>query len=95
MYAYRCCDVGTSYFLTVRFLYVIKFTTLIPLSLLLSCKLSFPIVSLIMHLLPTLGLKRLTEFSYDNYEVCQTHVPIPFRSRPSHHQSYLLFRHEQ
>jgi hypothetical protein len=40
-YIYGCCDVGTSYFLTVRFLDVAKFTNLTPLSLLISCKLSF------------------------------------------------------
>jgi hypothetical protein len=37
-----CC--GNIILLTVRFLDVAKFTTLTPLSLLISCKLSFPIV---------------------------------------------------
>jgi hypothetical protein len=36
---------------------VAKFTTLTPLSLLISCKLSFPIVGLKMSSLPTLAFK--------------------------------------
>jgi hypothetical protein len=43
--------------LTLRFLDVAKFTNLTPLSLLISCKLSFPYVSLKMPSLPTLALK--------------------------------------
>jgi hypothetical protein len=43
--------------LTLRFLDVAKFTNLTPLSLLISCKLSFPIVGLKMSSLPTLALK--------------------------------------
>jgi hypothetical protein len=41
---------------TVRFLVVAKFTALTPLSLLISCKLSFPIVGLKMSFQPTLAL---------------------------------------
>jgi hypothetical protein len=50
----RC---GNIVLLTVRFLDVTKFTTPIPLSLLISCKLSFSIVDLKIASLPTLGLK--------------------------------------
>jgi hypothetical protein len=50
----RC---GNIIHLTLRFLDVEKFTNLTPLSLLISCKLSFPIVSLKMSSLPTLALK--------------------------------------
>jgi hypothetical protein len=44
-------------FLTVRFVDVAKFTTLTPLSLLMSCNLSFPVVGLKMSYLPTLAVK--------------------------------------
>jgi hypothetical protein len=37
---------GNMVFLTTKFLDVAKFTTLTPLSLLISCELSFPIVGL-------------------------------------------------
>jgi hypothetical protein len=43
--------------LTLRFLDVAKFTNLTPLSLLISCKVSLPIVSLKMSSLPILALK--------------------------------------
>jgi hypothetical protein len=43
--------------LTVRFLDVANFTALSPLSLLISCKFSFPIVGLKISPLPTLTLK--------------------------------------
>jgi hypothetical protein len=43
--------------LTVRFLDVAKLTSLTPLSLLVVCRLSFPIVGLKMSSLPTLALK--------------------------------------
>jgi hypothetical protein len=43
--------------LTVRLLDVAKFTTLIPLSLLFLCKLSFPNVGIKMSSLLTLALK--------------------------------------
>jgi hypothetical protein len=41
----------------MRFLVVAEFITLTPLSLLILCKLSFPIVGLNMFALPTLALK--------------------------------------
>jgi hypothetical protein len=44
-------------YISDRFLDVAKFTTLTPLSLLILCKLSFPIVGLKMSSLPTLALK--------------------------------------
>jgi hypothetical protein len=43
--------------LAMRFLDVAKFTTLTPLSLLISCKLSFQIVGLKMSSLPTFEFK--------------------------------------
>jgi hypothetical protein len=43
--------------LTTKVLDVAKFTTLTPLSLLISCKLSFPIVGLKIFYLPTFALK--------------------------------------
>jgi hypothetical protein len=52
IYIYGRCDVGT-----VRFLDVAKFTTQTPLSLLILCKLSFPIVGLRVFSMPTLELK--------------------------------------
>jgi hypothetical protein len=42
-----------------------RLTSLTPLSLLISCKLSFAIVDLKMSSLPTLALESPTEFSYD------------------------------
>jgi hypothetical protein len=53
--------------LTLMFLGVAKFTNPTPLSLLISCKLSFPIVGLKMSSLPTLALKspnRIFRFPY-------------------------------
>jgi hypothetical protein len=41
----------------VKFLDMTKFTTLIQLSLLISCKRSFPVAGLKMSSLPTLALK--------------------------------------
>jgi hypothetical protein len=49
----RC---GNIVLLTLRFLDVEKFTTLAPLSLLISCKLSFPIAGLKMSSLLTVAL---------------------------------------
>jgi hypothetical protein len=46
---------GNIILLTARFLEVAKFTNLTPLSLLISCKLSFKIVGLKMSSLPTLA----------------------------------------
>jgi hypothetical protein len=43
--------------LTVRFLDMAEITTVTPLSLLISCKSSFPIVDLKMSSLPILALK--------------------------------------
>jgi hypothetical protein len=50
----RC---GNIVLLTARFLGVANFTTLNSLSLLISCKLSFPIVTLKIFFLPTFVLK--------------------------------------
>jgi hypothetical protein len=43
--------------LTTKFLDVAKFTTLTPLSLLISCEVSFPIVDLKISSPPTFALK--------------------------------------
>jgi hypothetical protein len=58
-YIYEYCDMGT-----MRFLDVAEFTTQTPLSLLISCKFSFPIVGLKMSSLPTLALKLPNKISY-------------------------------
>jgi hypothetical protein len=57
----RC---GIIVLLIDRFLDVAKFTTLTPLSLLISCKLSFPVTGLKMSSLPTLALKSHNRISY-------------------------------
>jgi hypothetical protein len=43
--------------LTTKFLDVAKFTAVSPLSLLISCELSFPVVDLQVSSLPTFALK--------------------------------------
>jgi hypothetical protein len=48
---------GNMVLLTTKFLDVSKFTTLTPLSLLISCELSFPIVGLKISSVPTFALK--------------------------------------
>jgi hypothetical protein len=60
---------------------VAKFTTLTPLSLLISCKLSFPIVGLQMSSLPTLALKSPNNFHMTFREFIEHtfHVPVPRR----------------
>jgi hypothetical protein len=49
--------------LTTKFLDVAKFTTLTPLSLLISCEVSFPVVGLKISSLPTFALNRPIKFS--------------------------------
>jgi hypothetical protein len=86
---------GNIVHLTLKLLDVAKFTNLTPLSLLISCKFSFPIVDLQMSFLPTLALKfpnRIFIWYLRNYEA---HVAIPPRSSPSQHQVYLLLGHER
>jgi hypothetical protein len=71
---------------------VAKFTNLTPLSLLISCKLSFTIVGLKKSSLPTLALKspnRIFMWNLGNV----SHVKIPRRCCPSHHQFYLMLEH--
>jgi hypothetical protein len=74
-----------------------KFTTLIPLPLLISCKHSFTIVDLKMSPLPTLALKSPNKFSYNIEEIFEIHVHalVPHRSCPSYHQFYPLLCHER
>jgi hypothetical protein len=47
---------------TIRFLDVATFSTLTPLSFIISYNLSFPIVGLKMSSLPTLAMKSLNRF---------------------------------
>jgi hypothetical protein len=55
---------GNILLLAIRFLDVAKFTTLTPLTLQISCKLSFPIVGLKTSSLPTSALKSRNKISY-------------------------------
>jgi hypothetical protein len=75
---------GNILLLSVRFLDVVKFTTQIPLLLLLLIlfKPSLPIMKLKISSLPTLALKSPKQFSYGVYGIYQTHVPIPRISCP-------------
>jgi hypothetical protein len=59
-----------------------------PLSILILCKLSFPIVGL-----KCFGIEIPNSF-HMVFRECIKHVPVPNRSCPSHHLFYLLFRHE-
>jgi hypothetical protein len=85
----RC---GNILLLTVRFLNVAKFTTLTPVSLLISCKISFPNVGLKISSLPTLALK------FNNFFIIFrefiVHVLFPHRSCSSYNQFYPLLGHE-
>jgi hypothetical protein len=77
-----------------EFLGVTKFTSLTPLTLLISCKLSFPIAGLKMSSFPTLALKspnKIFMWYSRNYQI---YVPIPHRSCLSHHQFHPLLGHE-
>jgi hypothetical protein len=56
----RC---GNMILLTTKFLDVGNFTTLTPLSLLISCGLSFPVVGSEIPSLPTFALNNPTKFS--------------------------------
>jgi hypothetical protein len=72
---------------------VAKFTILTPLSLLISCKLSFLIFSFEMPSLPTLELNSPNKICMWNLaSVLKNRVP--HRSCPSHHQFYPLLGHE-
>jgi hypothetical protein len=78
----------------MRFLDVAKFTTLTPLSLQISCKLSLPIVGLKMSSLPTLAFKSPNKIFMWYLGNLSIYVPIPQRSYLSHHQFYPLLGHE-
>jgi hypothetical protein len=69
-------------------------TTLTPLSLLISSKLSFSIVGLKMSFLPTLALKSPKKISYGASGIYRIDVLVPRRRCPSYHQFYHLFEHE-
>jgi hypothetical protein len=86
----RC---GNIVLLTVRFLDVAKLTTLTPLSLLVACRLSFPIVGLKMSSLPTLALKSPNKISYGTSGIYQKPVLVPHRTCPLYHQFYLQLGH--
>jgi hypothetical protein len=55
----RCVNVVL---LTIRFFEVAKFTSLTPLSLLASCRLSLPIIGLKMSSIPNFALKSPSKF---------------------------------
>ena len=69
--------------LTVVFFDVVKFTKITPLSLVILCKLFFPIVGLKITSCPTLALKSPNSVLCDIWEIYREFVPIP-------HKSYLL-----
>jgi hypothetical protein len=62
--------------LTIRFLDVATFTTLTPLSLVISCKLSFPVVGLKMSSIATLALKSSKKVSCGICGIYRIHVPV-------------------
>jgi hypothetical protein len=80
--------------LTDRFLDVAKFITLTPLSLLISCKLSFPVVGLKMSSLPTLALKPPNNISYGILGIYRRPVLVVHRNCPSSHQFHHLLVRE-
>jgi hypothetical protein len=80
--------------LTVRFLDVVMFTTLTPLSLLISCKPSFPSAGLKISSLPTLALKSPNKIFIMVFREFIEHILIPRGSFPSHHQFYPVLGHE-
>jgi hypothetical protein len=59
---------------TIRFLDVAKFTTLTPLSILISYELLFPIVGLKISSIPTLALKSPNNFHVVFRE--RIHIPV-------------------
>jgi hypothetical protein len=88
----------------VKFLDVAKFTAVTPLSLVILCKLSFPVVGLKMSSFPVVGLKMssLPTLALKSNEVFvwylgnyQTRIQVPCRSCPSHRQFYALLGHER
>jgi hypothetical protein len=81
--------------LTVWFLDVAKFTTVTALSLLISCKLSFPIVSLKMSSLPTLALKSLSKIHVSYFGKLSNIHSISHRNGPSHNKFCHLLGHER
>jgi hypothetical protein len=71
-----------------------KFTTLTPLSLIISSKLSFPIMDLKMSSLPTLALKSPNTIVEWYLGVYGIYLPIPHRSCISQHWFYPLLGHK-
>jgi hypothetical protein len=78
----RC---GNIVLLTIRFLDVAKFTTLHSITLLISCKLSFPSGGLKMSSLPTLALKSPNKIFTWYLRNLSKHVLVPRRSCLYHH----------
>jgi len=68
----------------------LKYTTLTPLSLLISCKLSFPTAGLKISFLPIFSVNLLWEFPCGMLGNDQIHVPVPCESYPF----YYNFRHQ-
>jgi hypothetical protein len=68
-------------------------TTLTPLSLLVACRLSFPIVGLRMSSLPTLAMKSPIIFSYGTSGIYQKPFLVLHRTCSLYHQFYLQLGH--
>jgi hypothetical protein len=60
---------GKTVFLTIRFLDVAKFAAVTPQSILLSCRLSFPIGVLKMSFVPNIALKSNKNVKSTIYDV--------------------------
>jgi hypothetical protein len=64
--------------LTIRFLDVENFTDVIPLSLLISCKISFSIISFQMFLFPTENSYKY--FSVGIHKIDEIHTLVPHKA---------------
>jgi hypothetical protein len=71
--------------MTTKFLDVAKFITLTPVFLLISCKLSFPIVGLEIFSLHSFALKLPDKIFMSYLETDQKHASVPHRSCPLYH----------
>jgi hypothetical protein len=80
--------------LTLRFFDVAKFTTLTPVSLLTSCKISLLIFGLKYFPYLFWHWGPLTVFSYGYLGIYQIHVLVLCRTFPINYQLYILLGHE-
>jgi hypothetical protein len=83
---------GNIVYLAIRFLDMVKFTTLTSLSLLISCKLSFSDVGLKVSSLPTLALKSNKIFVWYLGNLSNTCSVLRI-IYPPHYQFYPLLGH--